>query len=544
MANVKLSELPAAGATPAAADRLVAVQIAGPTDKTYTVTNLFTSPGVTTAINPITSDAAALGTTSLMWSDLFLASGAVVNFNNGDVTLTHSAGILTLGASMDLRLTTAGTNAASVVTVDGTQTLTNKTLTSPTLTTPVLGTPSSGTVTNLTGTASININGTVGATTPAAGLFTTVGGTGVFTALSGTAIPAGGTAGSGYTFSSTANFGLFFGSGAPTLTAARGSLYLRSDGTPYYNTDGSTTWTAVGAGGGGSGTVTVVSSGSLTSTALMTGGGTTECQTPSATATLDSSGNISTPGSLSVGSGASTAGALVVTQGTTQSTGTTNITIQAPAAVTSYIRTLPGAVGSSGFLLETVSGSVQTESLVAFTGTGNVVRDTSPTIDSPTLTTPAAFTTGGAITLAENTSIALDPAGSADGKYTGITVTGTGGATIAFGDLVTLDKDDSRWELVDVSVAAAATGDARGLIGIAVTSSTDGTAITVLLSGIIRADANFPTLTIGAAVYASTTGDVVVTQPSTTDHVIRIVGYGLTADEMAFQPDGSWITHT
>lgn len=38
----------------------------------------------------------------------------------------------------------------------------------------VLGTPSSGTVTNLTGTASININGTVGATTPAAVTGTTI----------------------------------------------------------------------------------------------------------------------------------------------------------------------------------------------------------------------------------------------------------------------------------------------------------------------------------------------------------------------------------
>jgi len=37
-----------------------------------------------------------------------------------------------------------------------------------------LGTPSGGTVTNLTGTASININGTVGATTPTTGAFTTV----------------------------------------------------------------------------------------------------------------------------------------------------------------------------------------------------------------------------------------------------------------------------------------------------------------------------------------------------------------------------------
>ena len=37
-----------------------------------------------------------------------------------------------------------------------------------------LGTPSSGTVTNLTGTASININGTVGATTPSTGAFTSI----------------------------------------------------------------------------------------------------------------------------------------------------------------------------------------------------------------------------------------------------------------------------------------------------------------------------------------------------------------------------------
>lgn len=42
-----------------------------------------------------------------------------------------------------------------------------------------LGTPSSGTVTNLTGTASININGTVGATTPTTGVFTSIASSGV-----------------------------------------------------------------------------------------------------------------------------------------------------------------------------------------------------------------------------------------------------------------------------------------------------------------------------------------------------------------------------
>jgi hypothetical protein len=65
-----------------------------------------------------------------------------------------------------------------------------------------------------------------------------------------TAIPAGGTAGAGLMVSTTANFGVFFGSGAPTLSAAKGSLYLRSDGSTvndrmYVNTNGSTTWTSV-----------------------------------------------------------------------------------------------------------------------------------------------------------------------------------------------------------------------------------------------------------------------------------------------------------
>lgn len=68
--------------------------------------------------------------------------------------------------------------------------------------------------------------------------------------FAGTAPPAGGTAGVGITMSSTNNLGVFFGSGAPTLAAAKGSLYLRTDGSGtgdrmYVNTNGSTAWTAV-----------------------------------------------------------------------------------------------------------------------------------------------------------------------------------------------------------------------------------------------------------------------------------------------------------
>ena len=51
---------------------------------------------VENALSPVTSDGVALGTGSLMWSDLFVASGAVVNFNNGDVLLTHASNTLTL----------------------------------------------------------------------------------------------------------------------------------------------------------------------------------------------------------------------------------------------------------------------------------------------------------------------------------------------------------------------------------------------------------------------------------------------------------------
>ena len=68
--------------------------------------------------------------------------------------------------------------------------------------------------------------------------------------LAATSVPAGGTAGAGLLMSSTTNLGVFFGSGAPTLSAAQGSLYLRTDGSTtatrmYVNTTGSTTWTAV-----------------------------------------------------------------------------------------------------------------------------------------------------------------------------------------------------------------------------------------------------------------------------------------------------------
>jgi len=59
------------------------------------------SVAINAALVLATSDAFALGSITKMWADLFLADGAVVNFNNGNATITHSANKLTIdGAAM------------------------------------------------------------------------------------------------------------------------------------------------------------------------------------------------------------------------------------------------------------------------------------------------------------------------------------------------------------------------------------------------------------------------------------------------------------
>lgn len=84
---------------------------------------------------PTTNDSGALGKATQSWSDLFLASGAVINFANGNATLTHSSGLATwsvpvsvgtsnaitcgtieLGAASD---TTLARSAAGRVTIEG-----------------------------------------------------------------------------------------------------------------------------------------------------------------------------------------------------------------------------------------------------------------------------------------------------------------------------------------------------------------------------------------------------------------------------------------
>ena len=106
----------------------------------------------------------------------------VVSQANGfTITRGTTPATLTVAASGSVSGTNTGDNAAnsSSTYIGTTSVALNRasaalTLAGITLTTPDIGTPSAGVVTNFSGTASININGTVGATTPTTGKFTTV----------------------------------------------------------------------------------------------------------------------------------------------------------------------------------------------------------------------------------------------------------------------------------------------------------------------------------------------------------------------------------
>lgn len=78
-----------------------------------------TSPGFTTAANPSSNDGATLGTTSLKWSDLFLADGGFINWNSGDVTITQSTNLLTFagassGYSFDALVDISGASSGQI----------------------------------------------------------------------------------------------------------------------------------------------------------------------------------------------------------------------------------------------------------------------------------------------------------------------------------------------------------------------------------------------------------------------------------------------
>ena len=131
------------------------------------ITNANLTGGVTSVGN-----AATVITNANLTGGVTSVGNAATVITNANLTghVTSSGNAAALGSFTSAQLATALSDetgsGASVFAI------------SPVLTTPNLGTPSAVVLTNASGTASININGTVGATTPAAGAFTSVSSTG------------------------------------------------------------------------------------------------------------------------------------------------------------------------------------------------------------------------------------------------------------------------------------------------------------------------------------------------------------------------------
>jgi len=530
---------------------------------------------------PVTSDTAVLGSTTKMWSDLFLASGGVINWNS-DMTITHAADNLTFaGGTVNLGTATAATLLATTSvafeeTGAGTDTITLQApasiTASYTLTLPVDdGDANEVLVTNGSGVLSWEPSATPSVITVANEATDTSCFIAFFTAATGDLQPktnvnmifdsSTGVA----TFASTVltttdiNGGTIDNTvigGATAAAATVTTLVVNTSALPDAD-DGAplgasgTAWSDLFLASGAvinwaAGDVTIThSSGLLTISDPVTVSGLVTGSGFEPTATTATGNRMYLPAANTLGFSINGTGELQLT-----GTALSPISDDGLALGTTALG-WQSLFGDTGFVVNIENGNwVATHTSAILTvGTGDLRVTTAgtdatsvvtvggtQTLTAKTLTAPVinAATLSGIITLAESTSIALDPA-QGDGTWTGITRAGTAGATLAFGQLCYLAAADSRWELTDADSVTTA----DRMLGMCVlAAAADGDPTVMLLMGNIQAASQFPAMTIGSAMYIGddTAGTIETAIPTGADNVIRRVGYALTADELYFNP--------
>jgi hypothetical protein len=223
-----------------------------------------------------------------------------------------------------------------------------------------LGTPSSGTVTNLTGTASININGTVGATTKNTGAFTTLSATkatvgDVITFTSGA---VGSKTGYLYVDATFIGFG-----GMPNVGATWGAVTLNSTGVTLYSSDQTKTIILDNAGAAVTGTLSTTGAltyGGVTLSNSVTGTGSMVLSTsPTFTTPIlgtPTSGNLAnctfpTLNQNTTGTAANVTGTVAVANGGTGATSATAYAVQCGGTTSTGAHQSVASVGTSGQVL-------------------------------------------------------------------------------------------------------------------------------------------------------------------------------------------------
>lgn len=196
---------------------------------------------VASNIIPFSNDVGALGTTGNQWSDLHLAEGGVINWDNGDATIAQAGNDITIAGITTLQLSLGGTAVAKLGSTSNYNvfSLNNSIALNGSL--GIFG-GASGDAATLYLSAPTDIRAYIGGADSHRISATSIG------SRNNLATPAAASAIAGFTMGS-ALVGWYWGTGTPNavVTAPKGSFYTQTDATTttsrlWINTNGGTAW--------------------------------------------------------------------------------------------------------------------------------------------------------------------------------------------------------------------------------------------------------------------------------------------------------------